>query len=258
MIPLLRSVFGRTPEPCQTGKARGGITTSLQQNPGQPLRLTTHSDRPERVSDSELAVSSLREGGRAGAHRQRAPVPIAPQSKDDLRATHSRLTKIVDCVRDAGFDLGTMMSVDEFVANGGAPEGALTSRWSQFAEQPEFLWTTSIGAVCCIRRRQQSPNALRRVTTPFVSLAVVAALVAAGFVLGRRATKTPTVQPASAAPATVVTRSGVLEETRSVQVTAEWQTDRPLFNRLAGTITFAGLPQQSAEPIAAGMVLYPG
>jgi N6-adenosine-specific RNA methylase IME4 len=68
-----------------------------------------------------------------------AAVPIAPQSNDDLRATHSRLTKIVECVRDAGFDLGTMMSVDEFVANGGAPEGALTSRWSQFAEQPEFL-----------------------------------------------------------------------------------------------------------------------
>jgi hypothetical protein len=68
-----------------------------------------------------------------------AAVPIAPQSKDDLRATHGRLTKIVDCVRDAGFDLGTMVSVDEFVANGGVPEGALTSRWSQFAEQPEFL-----------------------------------------------------------------------------------------------------------------------
>jgi hypothetical protein len=25
-----------TPEPCQTGTDRGGITTSLQQNPGQP------------------------------------------------------------------------------------------------------------------------------------------------------------------------------------------------------------------------------
>ena len=42
MIPLLRSVFGRTPEPCQTGKARGGITTSLQQNQGQPLGQTQH------------------------------------------------------------------------------------------------------------------------------------------------------------------------------------------------------------------------
>lgn len=68
-----------------------------------------------------------------------AAVPIVAQSKDDLRATHGRLTKIVDCVRDAGFDLGTMVSVDEFVANGGVPDGALTSRWSQFAEQPEFL-----------------------------------------------------------------------------------------------------------------------
>jgi hypothetical protein len=97
---------------------------------------------------------------------------------------------------------------------------------------------------------------LRRVITILISLAVVAVLVVAGFVLGRRATKTPTVQPARASPATVVTRSGVLEETRSVQVTAEWQTDRVLFNRLAGTVTFAGLAQQTAQLVEPGTVLY--
>ena len=49
------------------------------------VRLTTHSDRPERVSDPELAVSALREGRRAGAHRQPAARPR--QRCDDLTLT---------------------------------------------------------------------------------------------------------------------------------------------------------------------------
>jgi hypothetical protein len=37
VIPLLVQVSWWTPEPCQHGTARGGITTSLQQTRGQPL-----------------------------------------------------------------------------------------------------------------------------------------------------------------------------------------------------------------------------
>ena len=36
MIPLLFRCLWWTPEPCHHGTARGGITTSLQQTPGQP------------------------------------------------------------------------------------------------------------------------------------------------------------------------------------------------------------------------------
>ena len=38
VIPLLVGVSWSTPEPCQHGTARGGITNSVQQAPGQPRR----------------------------------------------------------------------------------------------------------------------------------------------------------------------------------------------------------------------------
>ena len=67
-----------------------------------------------------------------------AAVPIAPLTKDDLRAQHARLAKVLECVRSAGYDLGLMISVDDFVAKGGAPDG-LTSRWSTLEQDPGFL-----------------------------------------------------------------------------------------------------------------------
>jgi hypothetical protein len=97
---------------------------------------------------------------------------------------------------------------------------------------------------------------MRRFLSLAVSFAVVFALVVTAFQLGRRATKAPVLRPAEAAPATIVSRSGVLEETRSLQVTAQWKTDRPLFNRLAGTVTSSGLTQQSAVLVASGSVMY--
>jgi peptidoglycan hydrolase-like protein with peptidoglycan-binding domain len=99
-------------------------------------------------------------------------------------------------------------------------------------------------------------NRLRRAVALVAVAAIAAALLAAAFQLGRRATKTLVVRPAEAAPATIVTRSGTLEETRPLQVTAQWKTDRPLYNRLAGTVTSSGLVQQSADLVAPGDVLY--
>ena len=45
VIPLLVRVSWWTPEPCQHGTARGGITTSLQQTPGQPRRRRAERQR---------------------------------------------------------------------------------------------------------------------------------------------------------------------------------------------------------------------
>jgi hypothetical protein len=68
-----------------------------------------------------------------------AAVPIPTQSKDELRETHARLLKIVDCVRNAGFDVGTMISADEYVEKGGAPDDSLTSRWKNLADDAAFV-----------------------------------------------------------------------------------------------------------------------
>jgi hypothetical protein len=99
-------------------------------------------------------------------------------------------------------------------------------------------------------------RSFRRIASIVLALVAVAGLVVGAYVLGRKATKTVPVRPVEAAPATIVTREGVLEETRPVQVTAQWKTDRPLYNRLSGTVTSSALTSQSVQDVVPGTVIY--
>jgi len=66
-----------TPEPCQHGTARGGITTSLQQNPGQPpltrwrteiLAHHTTGASSGRVEAANLTIKQVKRSGRGFAN----------------------------------------------------------------------------------------------------------------------------------------------------------------------------------------------
>ena len=96
----------------------------------------------------------------------------------------------------------------------------------------------------------------RRFASAVMSLALVGGLIGAAFILGRSSTRTTTAQPAAASDATVVARSGALEETRQFQVSMQWQSDRSLLGRLGGTITSVGLLNGSASVVDEGSVLY--
>lgn len=96
----------------------------------------------------------------------------------------------------------------------------------------------------------------RAIAFAAVSVVGVAGLAAGTYALGRRATRTVTVQPAPPSRATVTARSGMLEETRPMSVSAQWQDERPLLGRLAGTVTSVGLSHERASAITEGTVLY--
>ena len=80
VIPLLVQVSWWTPEPCQHGTARGGITTSLQQAPGQPRRRTTPTVTASR--DTESPPGRLRV--------RAAPVEAARRRSRTRRFGHCR------------------------------------------------------------------------------------------------------------------------------------------------------------------------
>jgi hypothetical protein len=64
-------------------------------------------------------------------------VPIPEMTADDRRVFHARFAKVLECVQQQGLDPGTMISVEEYVANG-APNG-LTSKWPQLSQDPSFM-----------------------------------------------------------------------------------------------------------------------
>jgi peptidoglycan hydrolase-like protein with peptidoglycan-binding domain len=99
-------------------------------------------------------------------------------------------------------------------------------------------------------------SAVRRVLTGIVAVVLAGGLIAGAYVLGSRATETKMVVPQVAAPAVLTTRSGTLEEVRQVQMSAQWQTDRSLIGRSAGTVTSLMLEQRKGTEVQEGAVLY--
>lgn len=85
---------------------------------------------------------------------------------------------------------------------------------------------------------------------------VITGLILGAYGLGRQATRTQTLRPSQAQPATIVARAGELEETRPVQVQAHWQIEGKLVGRLAGTVTSVGLPPGTATNLEEGTIVY--
>jgi hypothetical protein len=67
-----------------------------------------------------------------------AEVPIPELTTDDRRATYAKYVTAVDCMKGKGYDVGTMVPEDTFVAKGDAFDGNLTSRWPELATDNEF------------------------------------------------------------------------------------------------------------------------
>jgi hypothetical protein len=97
---------------------------------------------------------------------------------------------------------------------------------------------------------------LRRFAAAVGLFGVSVALVLGGWVAGRRATKTPKTSPAKAAPPSILSRYGTLEETRDLAVQAQWRADRTIFNRLSGTITSMQIKHEAIQEVDAGSVIY--
>jgi peptidoglycan hydrolase-like protein with peptidoglycan-binding domain len=96
----------------------------------------------------------------------------------------------------------------------------------------------------------------RRLIAGIGSIIVVGAMVVGAYQLGRQATKTVVAEPVAASPAMIRARNGVLEETRRQSVSVQWQVDRELVGRLAGTVTALGLRAKAATRVSEGSSLY--
>ena len=96
---------------------------------------------------------------------------------------------------------------------------------------------------------------MRRLVRGTAAALILAGALATAFWLGTLATTTTPVTPKPAAPATITARSGTLEAVQPVDVTAEWRPARPLFNRMAGTVTALDLRLGVANEVTAGMTL---
>ena len=68
--------------------------------------------------------------------KAQAAVPLPKQTKERLLASHAQLVRLVGCLRDGGFDVGTPPSADEFVAKGG--DISASSRWESAQQLPGF------------------------------------------------------------------------------------------------------------------------
>jgi peptidoglycan hydrolase-like protein with peptidoglycan-binding domain len=97
---------------------------------------------------------------------------------------------------------------------------------------------------------------IRRLSAGIGSIVVIGAMLWGTYVLGRQATKTPVVDPAVASPALIRARDGVLEDTKRQSVSVQWQPERDLVGRLAGTVTAVELRSKSATRVAEGTALY--
>jgi hypothetical protein len=104
---------------------------------GQPINIEVNNESFDSMA-FDTSQATTQQHSDACEAKSLAEVPVQVLNADDRRAMYAKFVTAVDCVKGKGYEVGTMVSVETFVAKGDTFDGNLTSRWAELSADDEF------------------------------------------------------------------------------------------------------------------------